>query len=152
MFPWSAVPAHPQTATKRIVIHSGCVSIAFLAAISFSFHGGLRAPKGIPIDRGTSRVPAQNQPQLMASYDKLPLGFEVNQGQTGPQVKFLSRGRGYTLFLAANEAVLALKKSSVVSGQLSAGMRRNPGVRTQEPGGKTSRRATGNGPRTAFCI
>ena len=40
-------------------------------------------------------------------YGKLPLGFEVNRGQTDSRVKFLSRGRGYTLFLTSNEAVLA---------------------------------------------
>jgi hypothetical protein len=39
------------------------------------------------------------------------LSFEVNQGQTESQVKFLSRGRGYSLFLTANEAVLALQQS-----------------------------------------
>jgi hypothetical protein len=45
------------------------------------------------------------------AYGKLPLGFEVNEGQSG-QVDFLSRGRGYTLFLTSSEAVLALKKVS----------------------------------------
>jgi hypothetical protein len=38
------------------------------------------------------------------------LSFEANQGQTDSQVKFLSRGSGYSLFLTGNEAVLALKK------------------------------------------
>jgi uncharacterized repeat protein (TIGR01451 family) len=47
-----------------------------------------------------------------ASYTKLPLSFEPNQGQTASQVKYLSQGRGYTLFLTQNEAVLALRKSS----------------------------------------
>ncbi|MGA2556714.1 MAG: SBBP repeat-containing protein, partial [Verrucomicrobiota bacterium] len=32
----------------------------------------------------------------------------MNQGQTDPQVRFLSRGKGYALFLAADEAVLSL--------------------------------------------
>src|SRR5687768_8566470 len=39
------------------------------------------------------------------AYGKLPLSFELNRGQTDPQVKFLSRGPGYTLFLTATEAV-----------------------------------------------
>ena len=43
-------------------------------------------------------------------YGKLPLSFEPNQGQTDPQVKFLSRGPGYSLFLTSTEAVLALRK------------------------------------------
>jgi len=50
------------------------------------------------------------QPRLIESYGRLPLSFEINQGQTDPTVKFLSRGSGYSLFLTGNEAVLALKK------------------------------------------
>ena len=45
------------------------------------------------------------------AYGKLPLRFESNVGQTGAEVKFLSHGSGYTLFLTSSEAVLALKKS-----------------------------------------
>ena len=40
----------------------------------------------------------------------LPLSFELNQGQTDPQVQFLARGPGYTLFLTKTETVLALRK------------------------------------------
>jgi len=46
---------------------------------------------------------------LIADYGKLPLSFEANQGQTDPQVKFLSRGQGYSLFLTRTEAVLQLR-------------------------------------------
>jgi hypothetical protein len=55
------------------------------------------------------------QPRLVESYGKLPLSFEINQGQTDSQVKFLSRGSGYSLFLTGNEAVLSLKKSGARS-------------------------------------
>ena len=40
-------------------------------------------------------------------FGRLPLRFEVNQGQADPKVRFLSRGRGLRLFLAGDEAVLA---------------------------------------------
>src|SRR5258708_2821587 len=50
--------------------------------------------------------------QVAASYAKLPLGFEANRGQSDPQVKFLARGSGYSLFLTSNEAVLTLKRTS----------------------------------------
>lgn len=43
--------------------------------------------------------------ELNQAYGKLPLSFEANQGQTDPQVKFLSRGNGYSLFLTPTEAV-----------------------------------------------
>ena len=48
----------------------------------------------------------------LAAYGQLPLSFEANQGQTAAQVNFLSRGQGYTLFLAPSEAVLALSQGS----------------------------------------
>ena len=50
--------------------------------------------------------------QLVKAYGRLPLAFEANRGQTDPQVKFLSRGAGYTLFLTGDEAVLALRRAS----------------------------------------
>jgi hypothetical protein len=57
------------------------------------------------------RSPIQH-PRLVASYGRLPLSFEANRGQTDGQVKFVSRGRGYTLCLTSNEAVLALRRAS----------------------------------------
>ncbi len=48
---------------------------------------------------------------LAETYGKLPLSFEANQGQTDGAVKFLSRGRGYALFLTGDEAVLTLERA-----------------------------------------
>ncbi len=50
------------------------------------------------------------QSRAAGAYGKLPLGFEANQGQTDSRVRFLSHGKGYSLFLTPNEAVLALQK------------------------------------------
>src|SRR5258708_6401359 len=41
------------------------------------------------------------------AYAKLPLSFEENKGQTDPQVKYLTRGPGYILYLTGKEIVLA---------------------------------------------
>jgi hypothetical protein len=48
---------------------------------------------------------------LSVSYARLPLSFEANEGQTDGQVKFVSRGSGYTLFLTATETVLQLRNA-----------------------------------------
>jgi hypothetical protein len=48
--------------------------------------------------------------QISRSYGQLPLVFEANLGQTDSQVRFLSRGSGYGLFLTPTEAVLVLKR------------------------------------------
>ena len=52
--------------------------------------------------------------RLLDAYGRLPLSFEANQGQTDAQVRFLSRGNGYTLFLTGTEAVLSLRSAAPV--------------------------------------
>src|SRR5437879_11421901 len=54
--------------------------------------------------------PAAAALEVSKSYGSLPLQFEVNQGQTDRQVRFLARGAGYSLYLTNGEAVLALAK------------------------------------------
>ncbi|MCU1238012.1 MAG: hypothetical protein JWP63_5979 [Candidatus Solibacter sp.] len=44
---------------------------------------------------------------------QLPYAFEANHGQTDASVRYLARGRGYTLFLTGNEAVLRLHDRSL---------------------------------------
>ena len=134
MFFGPAVPARPQCATKRIVIYWVGVSFAFLAAVLVGFHGKLEAPKNSPGGHGISARAGAAQPRLVASYGKLPLSFEVNRGQTASQVKFVSRGRGYTLFLTGDEAVLELQE---------------PGVRSQESEGVTQACSVGLWPLPA---
>ena len=55
---------------------------------------------------------ATDHKALSSTSFSLPLFFEPNQGQTDPQVKFLARGRGYGLFLTADEAVLKLQPAA----------------------------------------
>src|SRR6267378_4372183 len=60
----------------------------------------------------------------------LAMSFEANRGQADPQVKYISRGRGYTLFLRPGEATLALYKTQI------PGVEAKPFVvRMQFPGG-----------------
>ena len=58
-----------------------------------------------------SAPPVVDEPaklRAVEAYGRLPLSFEINQGQTDGRVKFLSRGAGYALFLTQTEAVLSL--------------------------------------------
>lgn len=64
-------------------------------------------------------VPAVNQ----TGYGHLPVTFEQNQGQTDPQVQFLSRGPGYAVYLTSGGMVMALKPSA---------------TETHEPGGASA--------------
>jgi Beta-propeller repeat len=58
--------------------------------------------------------PIKADAHWIEAYGKLPLSFEENQGQTDPQVKFLSRGGGYILFLTPEEVVLSLHRAKPV--------------------------------------
>ena len=54
---------------------------------------------------------AKADPKWTEAYGKLPMGFEENLGQTNSEVRFLSHGQGYQLFLTAQEAVLQVRSS-----------------------------------------
>lgn len=47
---------------------------------------------------------------LAPAYSGLPIGFEVNQGQTSEQVRFFARGSGYAIFLTPSDVVFSLSK------------------------------------------
>ncbi|MDA2936812.1 SBBP repeat-containing protein [Acidobacteria bacterium AH-259-A15] len=73
-------------------------------------------------------TPVATKQRIVSTYGKLPLSFEANHGQAHDQVKFLSRGRGYTLFLTSDEAVLALRGPALA--------RSDPGKRAWPETGK----------------
>ena len=68
-----------------------------------------------------NKVDAAAEARIREVYSKLPLSFEANYGQTDAQVKFISRGNGYNLFLTPTEAVLALTKTQNTVASASAG-------------------------------
>ena len=65
----------------------------------------------------TKDIDSVTRSSVEKSYGKLPLNFEVNNGQVDDAVKFLSRGSGYTLFLTSNEVVLSLRCGPANDGQ-----------------------------------
>jgi hypothetical protein len=89
--------------------------------------------------------------QIQQTYGKLPLSFEANQGQTERQVRFLSRGPGYTLFLTPREAVVALRGRETVTRSSSTSPRPTEGegqgegaiLRMQFGGTKSEAKMTG---------
>jgi hypothetical protein len=85
--------------------------IVTVASVSFVLTGSAVAP---------TRAAASATAHLVEAYGKLPLHFEANQGQTDRQVKFLSRGAGYSLFLTPREAVLALRPAQARGTGLEA--------------------------------
>lgn len=66
-------------------------------------------PSPEPISYQADHAPAHLQQD--AAFGRLPISFEVNRGQTSQKVQFLSRGRGYALFLTPGETVLSVNAS-----------------------------------------
>lgn len=71
--------------------------VLFLAGLIAAAAGAMAAPPA-PLQKA----------RIARNYGQLPLRFELNQGQAGPSVNFLSRGEGYALYLTGREAVLSL--------------------------------------------
>jgi hypothetical protein len=65
--------------------------------------------------------PAPASPQFASAeganitpgYGNVPLVFEANQGQTDSRVKFLSQGKGYSVFLTSGSMVLSLRPTEL---------------------------------------
>ncbi|MET0624693.1 MAG: carboxypeptidase regulatory-like domain-containing protein [Pyrinomonadaceae bacterium] len=62
----------------------------------------------------TSEPDAGAAASVRQKYGQLPLSFEENRGQADARVQFLARNGAYSLYLAADEAALALRDASVL--------------------------------------
>ena len=96
----------PRTRSFRILV---CVALilsllTFNAAVSPGLTS-VTVATAAPLSFDTA-----TRARVNATYGRLPLYFEANQGQSDPQVRFLARGGGHTLFLTPTEAVLVLTK------------------------------------------
>src|SRR3989475_11166498 len=76
-------------------------------------------------------APAATQARVSESYGKLPIHFEANRGQTDKDVRFLSRGAGYSLYLTASEAVLVLAKPDADAKRDARGAQARPDTPVQ---------------------
>ncbi len=103
--------SRPAPGTARIVGAQILLSFLVSSALANADEGNRAVSKILP---EPSHGPGVRQSAIkrhaVQVYGRLPLHFESNPGQTDERVKFLSRGRGYTLFLTADEVVLTLRK------------------------------------------
>jgi hypothetical protein len=116
-------PSTPTlSAAKFLVPAAFIVAVAILSIIGITAGSSLH-----PRAARKSAVPsssAQKQ-NVRASMGSLPLAFEANQGQTDPQVKYLARANGYTLFLTADDAVFSLHSGSAANSPAIRASARN---------------------------
>ena len=98
-----------------------CGAVALISAIGVFATGSgtalapgpaqLRAALG-PNSGATAEAVGSAPKRFAQAYGRQPLSFEANRGQTDAKVKFLARGRGSTLYLTRDEAVLALRPAA----------------------------------------
>ncbi|HSP05936.1 MAG TPA: hypothetical protein VLR94_02105, partial [Acidobacteriota bacterium] len=105
----------PSVANFRVP----AVWVAVIAVVAVAISGGAvvysasRAQNASAMNQGTNKsqaaaLTAEQRGRIRASMNALPLAFEANHGQTDPQVKYTTRGNGYSVFLTANDAVFAI--------------------------------------------
>jgi hypothetical protein len=90
-----------------------------------------------PLVAHGQRASTPSRVAVSENYGKLPLSFESNQGQSDPQVKFLSQGNGYSLFLTDSSAVLALTKQDAINAKSGGTVVNGPKAASVHQVGKT---------------
>lgn len=131
------IPLMPRLGRVALVIIIVCLASIFTSVILVAANGDER--------QSSSDAPAINpasgeaKAKITERFGKLPLSFEVNQGQTDPAVKFISRGLGYQLFLTGTEAVLRMQKPPAPD----AAVREGTVLRLKMIGANTAARAEG---------
>jgi hypothetical protein len=97
-------PRGPQTSAAKGALPNTAAPEGYSGAEQNAHRHSLTPKTATPIpDRST-------QARAGEAYGKLPLSFEANLGQADSGIKFLARGRGYSLFLSSTEAVFSLSK------------------------------------------
>jgi hypothetical protein len=108
------------------LIASGLKLTAVAAAVLAMGFGGriAMAQPGAP----THAASAATRARVVANYGKLPISFEPNVGQVAGgagarDVKFLSRGNGYTLFLDPSESIVRLHRETQAQAHPQPGIK-----------------------------
>ena len=94
--------------SSAVLILLAVLFVAFANRVTINQSQTRATPPSIAVQAG-------NKANVLATYGRLPLAFERNQGQSDSRVAFLSRGRGYTLFLTEDEAVLEMRNAPASS-------------------------------------
>src|SRR5262249_55587932 len=104
------MPAMLPNLARRVVLFTSFLIVLFIPRTT---DGPSQARRTVKVGKPVAAQPViTDSVRLSEAYGKLPMSFEPNQGQSETSVKFLSRGRGYGLFLTSAEAVLTLSKTA----------------------------------------
>src|SRR5207245_1443377 len=121
LYAWGAIEKTSCWRTCSVSMKLGaralcvCLSSLVIFAFCLSTPSAIEAGPAAAAANGPIAAPGSSL-ALTADYGNLPLSFERNDGQTDAQVKFFSRGSGYSMFLTSQGAVLVLTKRTPVDG------------------------------------
>lgn len=98
-----------------VVRRFASLQLVLLAITGLSFGRGTAArARALPAAAAGHSQAAQRS-EILRNYNRLPLSFEPNLGQSDPQVKFLAHGQGYGLFLTSTRALLSVSEPAAQS-------------------------------------
>jgi hypothetical protein len=98
------------------------LSVFAAVIVCLLIYTGYNRPAGAA-SRSPARSAAVARATMGQSYGKLPQRFEVNRGQTRSRAKFISRGKGFAVFLEESGAEIHLRNESAAHGPRSATLR-----------------------------
>jgi hypothetical protein len=112
------------SASKRRTYHFCAIPVlavlAFaLIALSSRYHRAAHTDLSSSVTPQPKTISPAGRERLQASFASLPLAFEPNQGQTDPQVNYMARANGYTLFLTRQDAVFSFHSKSSANARPS---------------------------------
>ncbi len=122
----------------RAQSHWILTALLAILLVSPSAHSFTTGRDTHPTPANTSSETPQ-KPQVRAAYDRLPLAFEVNEGQRDPAVRFFAHAQNYALALTPTEALLSPSAPTLAASPASTlhfrfpGANPNPVMQAEQP-------------------
>ncbi|HUP70741.1 MAG TPA: SBBP repeat-containing protein [Acidimicrobiales bacterium] len=140
------IPRRSTSVRRALVVTAGFSGIALLG-----YGTGLPSILSSSTETPSPAGARSTETEVREAYGRLPLNFELNQGQSDSQVKFMARGEGYTLFLTPGETVLSLAPpaASAGGGAAPAEPPARAVLRTKFLGANPAPKVTGSSPTPA---
>lgn len=107
---WDSLAGVVKLAGVTIFV-SSLLLLGVLSSREKRTHPAEAGPSSVTATATPTLPRAKSNPHWIEMYGKLPLSFEENLGQTAQEVRFVSHGTGYALFLTPQEAVISLQKT-----------------------------------------
>lgn len=80
---------------------------------------GILAPAGALARQATlAQLDGGGKARISENYGRLPISFEANRVQADGEIRFLTQGNGFGLYLRATEATLMLRNGFSIANEL----------------------------------